>query len=61
MRSGDSEPWRGAGDPARPDSAGRPVWKLGAKTKFPGLPYVVFSGNFGGPDALAEAVNEFNP
>jgi uncharacterized protein YgbK (DUF1537 family) len=36
---------------------GVPVWELGAETKFPGLPYVVFPGNVGGPDALAEAVN----
>ena len=40
---------------------GVPVWELGAETKFPGLPYVVFPGNVGGPDALAEAVNKFNP
>ena len=40
---------------------GVPVWKLGAETKFPGLPYVVFPGNVGGPDALVEAVNQFNP
>jgi uncharacterized protein YgbK (DUF1537 family) len=38
---------------------GIPVWELGAETKFPGLPYVVFPGNVGGPDALAEAVNKF--
>ena len=40
---------------------GIPVWELGAETKFPGLPYVVFPGNVGGPDALAAAVNKFNP
>jgi uncharacterized protein YgbK (DUF1537 family) len=39
---------------------GVPVWELGAETKFPGLPYVVFPGNVGGPDALAEAVNKFD-
>jgi len=39
---------------------GIPVWELGAETKFPGLPYVVFPGNVGGPDALAEAVNKLN-
>jgi len=38
-----------------------PVWELGAETKFPGLPYVVFPGNVGGPDALADAVNKFHP
>ena len=41
-------------------SPGIPVWELGAETQFPGLPYVVFPGNVGGPDALAEAVNKFN-
>ncbi len=35
---------------------GVPVWRLGAEAKFPGLDYVVFPGNVGGPDALAEAV-----
>ena len=39
---------------------GVPVWELGPETKFPGLPYVVFPGNVGGPDALAQAVNKFN-
>lgn len=40
---------------------GVPVWELGVETKFPGLPYVVFPGNVGGPDALAEAISLFNP
>ena len=40
---------------------GVPVWELGAETKFPGLPYVVFPGNVGGPDALAQAVHKLNP
>jgi len=35
---------------------GVPVWELGPETRFPGLPYVVFPGNVGGPQALAEAV-----
>ncbi len=35
---------------------GIPVWRLGAEAKFPGLDYVVFPGNVGGPDALAQAV-----
>jgi uncharacterized protein YgbK (DUF1537 family) len=39
---------------------GVPVWELGAETKFPGLPYVVFPGNVGGPDALREAVARCN-
>jgi uncharacterized protein YgbK (DUF1537 family) len=39
---------------------GVPVWELGPETRFPGLPYVVFPGNVGGPDALAEAVAAWN-
>lgn len=35
---------------------GVPVWQLGTETRWPGLPYVVFPGNVGGPAALAEAV-----
>jgi len=37
---------------------GVPVWELGPETKFPGLPYVVFPGNVGGPDALAELIQK---
>jgi uncharacterized protein YgbK (DUF1537 family) len=37
---------------------GIPVWELGPETKFPGLPYVVFPGNVGGPDALKEVVRK---
>jgi len=39
---------------------GVPVWKLGPETRFPGLPYIVFPGNVGGPDALAEVVRKCN-
>ena len=39
---------------------GIPVWRLGAEAKFPGLDYVVFPGNVGSPDALAEAVKKLN-
>jgi len=35
---------------------GVPVWLLGPETPFPGLPYVVFPGNVGGPDTLAQVV-----
>jgi uncharacterized protein YgbK (DUF1537 family) len=35
---------------------GVPVWRLGDETKFPGLGYVVFPGNVGGPDSLAEVI-----
>lgn len=37
---------------------GVPVWRLGDETRFPGLPYVVFPGNVGGPETLAEIVTE---
>jgi uncharacterized protein YgbK (DUF1537 family) len=39
---------------------GVPVWELGSETKFPGLPYVVFPGNVGGPEALLDAVQKLN-
>jgi len=40
---------------------GVPVWRLEAgrgaeATRFPGLPYIVFPGNVGGPDALRQLV-----
>lgn len=35
---------------------GVPVWQLGPESRFPGLPYVVFPGNVGGPHALVELV-----
>lgn len=37
-------------------AAGIPVWRLGAESRHPGLPYIVFPGNVGGPDALADVV-----
>ncbi|MHB8897173.1 MAG: four-carbon acid sugar kinase family protein [Thermoguttaceae bacterium] len=37
---------------------GVPVWQLGPETKFPGLPYVVFPGNVGGPEALQHVVQQ---
>lgn len=33
---------------------GVPVWELGPETPFPGLPYIVFPGNVGGPSSLNE-------
>ena len=33
---------------------GVPVWELGSESRYPGLAYVVFPGNVGGPTALAE-------
>ena len=35
---------------------GVPVWRPGPESKHPGLPYVIFPGNVGGPDALAEVI-----
>lgn len=34
--------------------AGVPVWQTGPESRWPGLTYVVFPGNVGGPEALAE-------
>jgi uncharacterized protein YgbK (DUF1537 family) len=35
---------------------GVPVWQLGPESKFPGLPYVIFPGNVGGPETLKTVV-----
>ena len=35
---------------------GVPVWQLGPESRFPGMSYVVFPGNVGAEDGLAEAV-----
>jgi uncharacterized protein YgbK (DUF1537 family) len=35
--------------------AGVPVWRCGAESRWPGLVYVVFPGNVGGPGALRDA------
>jgi uncharacterized protein YgbK (DUF1537 family) len=40
---------------------GVPVWELGPETKFPGLPFVVFPGNVGGPEALQEVIQQLKP
>ena len=40
---------------ARP---GVPVWRLGEESRFPGMPYVVFPGNVGDKETLAEIVRE---
>ena len=37
---------------------GVPVWLLGDESRFPGLPYVVFPGNVGGPEALEQLVSQ---
>lgn len=36
---------------------GVPVWQAGAESKWPGLAYVVFPGNVGGPDAIRQLVS----
>lgn len=35
---------------------GIPVWHLGSESRFPGINYVVFPGNVGGPEALMQVV-----
>ena len=35
---------------------GVPVWQLGPETRHPGLSYIIFPGNVGGPDALSTIV-----
>jgi uncharacterized protein YgbK (DUF1537 family) len=37
---------------------GVPVWRLGSETRFPSMPYVVFPGNVGEAETLAEIVTE---
>lgn len=36
--------------------AGIPTWRLGEETRFPGVPYLVFPGNVGTPETLAELI-----
>ena len=37
---------------------GVPLWRLGQESRWPGLIYVSFPGNLGGPDALLETVRK---
>jgi len=37
-------------------AAAVPVWRAGAESRFPDVPYVVFPGNVGGPETLAQVV-----
>jgi len=37
--------------------AGVPVWRLGRESRYPGLAYIVFPGNVGGPRALTDIVD----
>jgi uncharacterized protein YgbK (DUF1537 family) len=36
------------------------VWRLGGETRFPGLPYVVFPGNVGSAETLAQLISLLN-
>jgi uncharacterized protein YgbK (DUF1537 family) len=36
---------------------GVPVWQAGEESRYPGMPYIVFPGNVGRPDSLAEIVD----
>jgi uncharacterized protein YgbK (DUF1537 family) len=36
--------------------AGVPIWRAGAESRWPGLVYVVFPGNVGGPGTLADMI-----
>lgn len=36
---------------------GVPVWQAGAESRWPGVPYIVFPGNVGGPEAMATVVS----
>jgi len=37
---------------------GVPVWRLGSESRFPSMPYIVFPGNVGDAEMLAEIVTE---
>jgi uncharacterized protein YgbK (DUF1537 family) len=39
---------------------GVPCWQLGPESRFPGLPYVIFPGNVGTPQTLAEVITLLN-
>ena len=36
---------------------GVPIWRTGSESRWPGLIYVVFPGNVGGPEAIAEMIH----
>lgn len=40
---------------------GVPVWRLGTESRFPDLPYIVFPGNVGDDDAVAQVVDSLRP
>ena len=39
---------------------GIPVWQLGSEARFPGMNYIVFPGNVGGPEALTQICDSLN-
>lgn len=39
---------------------GVPLWRLGPGSRHPGIPYIVFPGNVGGPEALAQVVKTWS-
>lgn len=39
---------------------GVPLWQAGPESRYPGLAYIVFPGNVGGPEALVEVVEKLN-
>lgn len=39
---------------------GVPMWELENESRFPGVPYIVFPGNVGGPEALSEIVKKLS-
>ena len=42
-------------------SPGVPLWLPGESSRYPGMPYVVFPGNVGADDALAQIVEALKP
>ena len=40
--------------------SGVPVWEMGAETRFPGLPYIVFPGNVGNEKSLSEIIQKLS-
>ncbi|CAM6127619.1 unnamed protein product [Calypogeia fissa] len=39
---------------------GVPLWQLGEGSRYPGLPYIVFPGNVGGPDAITQVIKTWS-
>jgi uncharacterized protein YgbK (DUF1537 family) len=40
--------------------SGIPAWRLGEESRWPGLIYISFPGNFGGPETLAELAQKLS-